>query len=224
MATPYALVSLRRATSTQDEARARYRDTPVLVVAAGQTAGRGRGGRGWVNAPRSAAISLAFQPTWPAATWGRLPLVAGLAARRDLQGAVELKWPNDLMVGDRKAGGILVEASGSLVVVGVGLNLWWPNPPEGMVGVWQDDPGEGAERGVGQRWADEFLARIDRAPEEWGRSEYRAACRTLGRPITWDPDGRGVAVDVAEDGSLVVETPSGIEHLRSGEVRQVRAV
>src|SRR5680860_1087300 len=100
MATRYALITLDEATSTQDEARTRYRGGPLLVVTGHQTAGRGRSGRRWENAPRAMAASCAFAPDWPRAAWPRLSLVAGLAARDVFD--FDLKWPNDLIADGRK--------------------------------------------------------------------------------------------------------------------------
>lgn len=61
---------------------------------------------------------------------------------------------------------------------------------------------------------------IDRT--DWAVEEYRAACVTLGRDITWEPEGSGRAVDVGSDGGLLVETSQGIESLYSGAVFHVR--
>jgi BirA family biotin operon repressor/biotin-[acetyl-CoA-carboxylase] ligase len=174
-----------------------------------------------MEAPRALAASLALEPGWPPEAWGPLPLVAGMAACQAIGGEVGLKWPNDLIAGGRKVGGVLVEAAGSLVVTGLGLNLWWPDPPEGIGAVFEDDPGEAAARSLAEGWAESFLDRLGRPPGEWSRDEYRAMSVTIGTDIAWDPAGAGRAVDVAEDGALVVEAGGGLVTLRSGEVRNV---
>jgi BirA family transcriptional regulator, biotin operon repressor / biotin---[acetyl-CoA-carboxylase] ligase len=119
-------------------------------------------------------------------------------------------------------GGILVEASGGVVVAGIGANLYWPNPPEGSAALLPDDPGADLVDEIGLEWSDDLLRRIERGPQHWGRSEYVAACVTLGREITWDPGGQGRAVDIADDGALVVETASGPVRLVATEVSHVR--
>ncbi|GBD84316.1 bifunctional ligase/repressor BirA [bacterium BMS3Abin02] len=220
MATRYALTLLDEVTSTQDEARSRYRGTPLLVVAGRQKAGRGRSGRRWENAPRAVAASLAFTPDWPRPTWPRLSLAAGLAAR-DVFG-FDLKWPNDLVVGGRKTGGLLAESGEDLVVVGLGVNLWWPEAPSGFGAVCSDDPGAEASAEYAGRWADALLSRADRGPDGWGIEEYRVACLTIGLRVTWKPNGAGRVVTVDDEGRLLVEAHAGLIALTSGEVREVR--
>ncbi len=228
MSSPYDTIRLPRAGSTQDEARARYEGTPLLVVADRQTGGRGRSGRPWWSADRALFASLAFAPGWPEAELPRLSLTAALAARAALPADVALKWPNDLLDGNgAKVGGVLAEADGSLVTVGLGVNLWWPQPPEGAAGLLASDPGPEAASTVAAEWAAGLLVRAARDAADWGRAEYRAACATLGQQVTWrerdNESGHGVAVDVAADGRLVVQTRHGIRTLVSGEVRSVRA-
>jgi len=223
MATPYVCVELGTVGSTQREARARFDGPPLLVTAERQTGGRGRLGRDWVHASRAVAASLALEPGWPETRRGVLPLVAGLAARDAAGDSVLLKWPNDLMLDGRKVGGILVEADGPLVVVGFGLNLWWPDPIEGGAALLDGDPGGEVPGWVADQWADGLLARLSEGPGRWGREEYSSVCSTLGKQITWDPDGCGTAVAIDRDGGLVVSTSEGETVLDSGEVREVRA-
>ncbi len=223
MATRYALIVFDEVSSTQDEAASRAGGRPVLVVAARQTAGRGRLGRPWMNAPRALAVSLAVRPTdWPPAAYPRISLMAALAGRAVLGTDLTCKWPNDLVREDGKLAGLLSEATGDLVVVGMGVNLWWPDPPVGFAALYDRDPGAGAHVQLGEQWGEEMLRRLEGGPEAWGREEYRACCATLGRRIRWSPDGEGVAKDVDEGGRLVVDTPGGEERLSSGEVWEVR--
>ncbi|HEX5630293.1 MAG TPA: biotin--[acetyl-CoA-carboxylase] ligase [Acidimicrobiia bacterium] len=222
MATPFTVHHLEVVASTQDEARARFRAAPVLVTARRQSSGRGRGGAMWQTAPRAVAASLAWVPAWPPESLPRLTLVAGLAALDVLGSPISLKWPNDLVRGDAKAGGILTEHAHGLVVTGLGINLYWPDPPDGIIAVHDDDPGPDAGGEIAAAWAGRVLERVESGPEAWGRDEYRVHCSTLGRRITWDPDGAGVARDVAPDGGLVVETAGGLITIDSGVVRMVR--
>lgn len=109
---------------------------PLWVVAESQTQGRGRAGRNWVSSSGNLHASLAFACAAPPAVAGQIALVAGLAfydcvtanTQPELQERLRLKWPNDLMVGTAKLGGILVEstlttAGGLMVVAGFGLNI-----------------------------------------------------------------------------------------------------
>jgi BirA family biotin operon repressor/biotin-[acetyl-CoA-carboxylase] ligase len=222
MATPYSVVRLAVTGSTQDEARSRFTAEPLLVIADAQTAGRGRSGAHWETAPRALAVSLALDPRWPLANWPLLPLVAGVAAARVLD--CGLKWPNDLLAGSAKLGGILVEAGNGPLVVGMGVNLWWPRAPAGYGAVWGSVPSDDAGAVLALQWANQMMEMLAAGPGAWPRSEYVKRCRTLGLRIAWDPDGIGRAVDVAGDGALVVETAKGLTSLRSGEVRHVRPV
>jgi len=227
MATPYSLIVLEDTFSTQDDAAAAYSGEPVLVVAARQLAGRGRAGSTWMSAPRALACSLAFRPSWP--DWGVVPLVAGLAARTALPVAVSLKWPNDLVIaelgsptGFSKVGGILSESDGARIVVGVGVNLWWPTGP--AAALYGEDPGPSLALAIAERFASDLLGRLSAPPGEWRREEYVAACSLLGTEITWEPGGIGRAIDVDDDGALVVASAGAVLRLTSGEVRQVRPV
>jgi len=221
MATPITSVHLGTTSSTQDDARRLFDGDPVLVTAASQAAGRGRSGSRWVNADRALAASVALAPQWEVDSWLRIPLVAGLAAV-DVLGNVGLKWPNDVVRGSAKIAGILTESDGVVVVVGMGVNLWWPSPIEGAGAVWDADFGQVAGRQLAESWAARLLDRLDADSDDWGREEYESRCLILGNEITWDPEGRGVATGVDAAGRLVVETPGGVVVLDSGAVRMVR--
>jgi len=198
-----------------------FEGEPVLVTAARQTAGRGRSGAKWVDADRALAASLAFRPGWPKASWGRIPLVAGLAAV-DVLGGVGLKWPNDVVRDGEKIAGILSEAADGVVVVGMGANLWWKRPIEGAGSLWDRDHGIEDARILGESWAIRLLARMHGGAEDWGREEYQRRCTLIGEEITWDPDGRGLAVGVDGFGRLIVEVDEELVVLESGAVRVVR--
>jgi BirA family biotin operon repressor/biotin-[acetyl-CoA-carboxylase] ligase len=227
MATPYFQLRRESVPSTQDVAREallspRFRGKkggtiPVLVIAAHQTEGRGRAGANWLTADRALAVSLAAEVDPEESR--PLSLMAGVAAA-GLGREVELKWPNDVMVGESKAGGILVERSGDVVVIGLGLNLWWRGAPEGMCGLFADDPGGDRHAELGALWGARMMRLLDDAG--WPRERYKALCSTLGREVTWEPGGEGRAVDVDLHGALTVETTRELVTVRSGEIRHLR--
>lgn len=221
MATSYSVTHHRQVPSTQDLARSAFDGRPVLVTATGQTAGRGRGGSTWLSAPRAIAVSLAFRPGWEASDLTIVPLLGGLAATEAMDG-VQLKWPNDVLRDDHKVAGLLAELFDGIVVIGMGVNLWWPDAPAGATALFDDDPGEDEGRRLAERWADALTTLVDPGPRSWPIDRYRARCVTLGTQITWDPDGAGLAVDVAPDGSLVVDTDAGRITLTTAGVRHVR--
>ncbi len=223
MDTPYVSIVMEDIPSTQDAAVAHAHNAPVLVVTARQTAGRGRAGNRWETAPRAIAASLAVRPHgWESSQFPRLSLVAALSARSVLGQTIACKWPNDLLKGEAKVAGLLLEAVGDLVVIGLGVNLWWPDPPPRFAGLLDKDPGPDFGPEVASRWCDDLLVRIEGGPIHWGREEYRRACGTIGRPIRWNPSGSGLAIDVDCDGQLVVETDSGRVNLSSGAVWEIR--
>jgi BirA family biotin operon repressor/biotin-[acetyl-CoA-carboxylase] ligase len=164
------------------------------------------------------AVSVAYRA--PSKEDRPLSLTAGVAARRALGEVVGLKWPNDLEIGDAKTGGILVEQSDDVVVAGMGLNLWWPDPPEGIGALHGEDPGPERHAEIGALWAAELLSLI--RVEGWPIDEYRQACVTLGREISWEPDGSGRALDITEAGALLIEDAAGRREIHSGAVRHVR--
>ncbi len=128
----------RRTGSTNADLMARARDGApegIVLAAEEQTAGRGRLGRSWVSPPRAAlTFSLLVRPhRVPPARRSWLPLLAGVATATAVREATglhaALKWPNDVMVGERKLAGILAEQPGNAgrpgdaVIVGVGINV-----------------------------------------------------------------------------------------------------
>ncbi|HLJ55363.1 MAG TPA: biotin--[acetyl-CoA-carboxylase] ligase, partial [Chthonomonadaceae bacterium] len=146
MALSPPLEFLESTPSTMDEARERIRDGRVTfdsrgapsalgVAARAQTAGRGQRGRGWFTAAGEcvcATYYLRHALALPDEA-GRIPIVAGVAIAELLAEAIPelsfgLKWPNDLIVADKKVGGILVEMAqapdgGWVALVGVGINV-----------------------------------------------------------------------------------------------------
>lgn len=218
MATPYWQLCEDEVPSTQDLARSELETIPVVVIAGGQTAGRGRSGAEWITAPRALAVSVAL--TANPGEGRPISLMAGVAARRALGDTVALKWPNDLEIGGDKIGGILVEQSDGVFVIGMGVNLWWPRSPEAVGAYLEEDPGPERHTEIGALWAAELLSLL--RVEGWPIAEYRQACATLGRDIAWEPDGSGRAVDVSETGALVIDDGSEQREIHSGVVRHIR--
>ena len=105
----------------------------TVVVAEAQTAGRGRLGRRWTSpSGKGLLFSVVLRPSLPMSEAHLLTLVIAAAAaesiEKHLSSRVSIKWPNDLMIGDRKIGGILLEVAGEhdeieWVIAGIGLNV-----------------------------------------------------------------------------------------------------
>ena len=122
--------------STNADAIAAARDGAPhgsVFIADEQTAGRGRGDHSWVSvAGEGLYVSVLLRPQFAASRLPVLPLAAGLAAAESIRAvsglSVDLRWPNDLLIGPRKTGGILVEAKPESeglphAVVGIGVNV-----------------------------------------------------------------------------------------------------
>jgi len=196
----------------------------LVVAAERQSAGRGRLGRSW-ESPVGAGlmVSLLLRPTVPVARYGWLPLLTGVAlatAVRRLTGLdARLKWPNDLLIGDRKSAGILAEGvpTGG-VVVGFGLNVTLradelPRPDATSLAL------AGATvldrqlllAGILDDLADWYRRwqGVGGDPEACGlRGAYQGICATIGRTVTVSLPAAelltGVATGVDGDGRLLV--------------------
>lgn len=223
MATHYDIVRCGEVASTQDVANDRFSSTgaAALVVAARQVDGRGRQGRAWLEPDRGMFSSLAYESRWASEDLTLIPLTVAVAVLEAIESAtattVDLKWPNDLLVDGKKIGGILVEASGSRVTVGVGVNLWWDAPPDFASAVFPADPGDAAPERLAVAWADRLLELTAGAAMGWPRDTYVERCVTLGSDVTW-ASGTGRATGIGVDGSLIVETSSGTVEVRHGDV------
>lgn len=212
----------------------------LVVVADVQRSGRGRRGRSWLApAGSSLLVSVLLRPELPPERL-HLGVAAVALAAADACAAVAgvrpgLKWPNDLVVGDAKLGGVLAEVEAGAVVVGLGLNVAWdssspapspsPSPPAGAVDL------AGASGRVVDRDAllagllDALAARVGGG--EWAgvASAYRAACATLGRRVRVELDDEsftGTAADVADDGALLVDVGACLRTVSAGEVVHLR--
>jgi BirA family biotin operon repressor/biotin-[acetyl-CoA-carboxylase] ligase len=235
---------LETAASTNAEVAAAARDGApegLVVVAESQTAGRGRRDRAWTTPPRAGlTFSVLLRPSFPAAGWGWLPLLAGLAVATPVRAMsevdVRLKWPNDVLVGERKLGGILTEVVGTGVVVGIGLNVSLradelPVPAatslalEGSAVVDREPVLRAALRELERRYRDLTRAGGD-AVASGLAADYRAACATLRRDVRVELPGprvvEGRAVDVDGDGRLVLDTAGGPQTVAAGDVIHVR--
>ncbi|MGI9528404.1 MAG: biotin--[acetyl-CoA-carboxylase] ligase [Acidimicrobiia bacterium] len=223
MATHYDIVRCAEVASTQDVANERFSSTgeTTLVVAARQVDGRGRQGRAWLEPDRGMFASLAFESRWSPDDLTLIPLSAAVSVADAIEAStgttVDLKWPNDLFTGGMKIGGILVEASGSRVTVGVGVNLWWDRPPEFATAVFSSDPGDPVAEQLAVAWTGHLLGVMAGPATGWPRDRYVERCVTLGSNVTW-ATGSGRATGIGVDGSLAVETPNGTVEVRQGDV------
>lgn len=213
----------------------------TAVIAELQTAGRGRLGRSW-HSPAGVNLysTIILRPQMPLAEVPRLTLVAGLAAAEALEtvapGLIALKWPNDLWLKGRKAGGIIAEAITDsrqqlacvLLGIGLNLNLALHEIPEDL-----HDKATSVRIVTGRRCdriavAAALFRRLDarytEAQEHGFASmspEYERYFALAGKQVTVvDGSARlsGTATGIDRTGALMLETSSGVARVIAGEV------
>ncbi len=205
-----------------------------------QTAGRGRQGKSWLSPPSAGlALSVAYTFADASRNLAGLTLATGVgiaAALRKLGAEVAVKWPNDLILHDRKLGGILTEAKSATgattVVVGVGLNVELPEAARRDAGGWKNgvaDLGEALDRLPSRPELTaaviesliETMARFDREGFAPFRAVWPGFDWLQGRAVVTEEPGaevHGEACGVGEDGALLLKTPDGVRRVMSGSV------
>ncbi|MGH9599316.1 MAG: biotin--[acetyl-CoA-carboxylase] ligase [Terracidiphilus sp.] len=210
-----------------------------------QTAGRGRGNHSWLSAAGEGLYaSVLLRPRLPAALLPLLPLAAGLAAAEAARGVsdlrVDLRWPNDLLIGGlRKTGGILVEAhteasSVSYAVVGIGINVHQRAFPPDL-----NTPATSLDMEAGRRISRQpllaaLLKSLEREtvalldPAAGARITSRieqASTWVRGRTVeVHGPQAcTGVTEGLDENGFLLVRTASGVVTVRTGGIRAIES-
>lgn len=222
-------------TNTELMRRARAgRLEPVLLVAEWQTAGRGRLGRAWLSGQRGASLpSLTFSLGLPLAPadWSGLSLAVGVSLAESLHPLVQLKWPNDLWLADRKLAGVLIEtasfgegsAARRYAVIGVGINLAQPQaaglsvPPAGLREVLP-----GVEAGEVLLRIAAPLVQAVQAFETFGfapfQARFNARDALRDQAVVLSDGTTGTAHGTSEAGALLVHTARGMNAVTSSEV------
>jgi BirA family biotin operon repressor/biotin-[acetyl-CoA-carboxylase] ligase len=239
----HPVVEFETIDSTNSEAQRRAAEGergPLWIRADRQETGRGRSGRSWTSPPGNLSATFMFQPQCSPADLHQLSFVVAIAAceavdhaLKEAQAPVEcrLKWPNDLMLGRAKIGGILVETSifgGELLaIVGCGINIAVCPLIEGR------EVAALADHGVTTQPA-AFLSRLDHALTAWlvrwnggeGFAGVRAAwlqhAHPVGEPLTINATGGAVSgafAGLAEDGALLLGQSTGsVRRFHFGDV------
>ena len=206
-----------------------------------QRAGRGRGGNAWHStAGEGLYVSVLLRPEIPAGRLPLLPLAAGLAAAdavRAISGlTADLRWPNDILIGPRKAGGILVEAKTegrtvSYAVIGIGINVHQRQFPPHLA-----TPATSLDMAAGRRISRQSLltALLKSLERETIALENPAACAAIpermNRASTWirgrtvevhGPQAcTGLTAGLDENGFLRVQTSAGTVTVQTGGIRE----
>ncbi|MBI2861709.1 MAG: biotin--[acetyl-CoA-carboxylase] ligase [Chloroflexi bacterium] len=241
------IVYLETTGSTNDVARelaTTGAEEGTLVLAEEQTAGRGRLGRRWLAPPHSSLMmSVIFRPPLAPAQTFRLTMLSGVCAAQAISQVTEftcrLKWPNDLIVGGRKVGGILGEAAFAagrldfaIVGWGINVNLDVAAIPE-LVGVATSLSHELGRPVSRFALLQQILQQLEAwypylPPQQPDRlfAAWREGLETIGQivRVDWAANyAEGRVVGVSEEGALMLETPSGeILTISAGDVTAVR--
>jgi BirA family transcriptional regulator, biotin operon repressor / biotin---[acetyl-CoA-carboxylase] ligase len=229
------LVWLGEVRSTNDVARliaAAGGPEGAVVVADRQTHGRGRLGRAWSSPPGGLWCSILLRPTGTSAgaptgasTWGRISLTIAVAVAEAVEAElglrVGIRWPNDLLVGDRKVCGILIEATSSgALIVGIGLNVHvdiqhLPAPVAARATSLHLATGRSHDRRL---LLAAMLARLAHWYEEWRSGSLAVLDAWAARDVmqgtrvsvgAGGPNIEGVAAGVDDDGALLVVRSDG---------------
>ena len=216
----------------------------LTVIADEQTAGRGRLQRKW-QSPRDAGLyfSTLLRPTFRPDKWSLITFMAALAVSDALHEAFEIetdiKWPNDLLSGERKLCGILAEAIetelGRAVVLGIGVNLTNDAYPLELAGVATSVSEANARRPERESLVGALLQAIarwysllsdldgpDKIVAAWSSRSSYATGKTV-KVINGEEVWEGVTRGVESDGALRLEVDSSIRLIRAGDVVSVRA-
>lgn len=206
-----------------------------------QLAGRGRGGNAWNSAAGDGIyVSILLRPRISIARLPLLPLAAGLASVDAIRAAsnlaADLRWPNDILLGPRKAGGILVEAHTegrdiTYAVIGIGINVHQRSFPHDLATQATSLDVEARRRIGRQPLLTALLKSVEReaiALED--SAAWEAIPARVERASTWvrgravevhGPQAcRGVTTGLDENGFLLVETPAGIVTIQTGGIRE----
>lgn len=220
-------------------------DLPLWVIADRQTAGRGRAGRTWVSPSGNLYTSLAFCCAAPMENAGQLSLIAGISLFEAIRASVDLaqdaplrlKWPNDILMGAAKMGGILVESTsargspGFLAIVGFGLNL--SSEPSDL-GRAVTSLGRHAQAPASAILLNSLAEQFPRWLDVWANGDGFAAIRQawmeragpIGEAITVNSaDGpiSGTYRGLAEMGALLAEVDGKVREINHGDVTLGRA-
>jgi BirA family biotin operon repressor/biotin-[acetyl-CoA-carboxylase] ligase len=229
----YSLVALARIDSTNEEAKrlaAAGSAEGTLVWAREQTAGRGRRGRAWSSPPGNLYMSVLLRPACAPEVGSQVGYVAAVALAEALEGLlpaaarpVSLKWPNDVLVGDAKISGILLEASAAAdrtldwLVLGIGVNVVASpaDTPYPATNLCREGACQVTEAGLLEALAGRFLEWYQRwRSQGFGpvRERWLAGARGLGEPIEVRLETevlKGRFADLDETGALALELPAG---------------
>ncbi len=222
--------------STNDEAAKHVASGEyTTVVSSTQTKGRGRLGRSWHSPPGSGLyLSHIVSPRFSQSMGGAIPLMAGVAIAETCEGlgvSVQLKWPNDVLINNRKLAGVLCEAQGIpskwSAIIGIGLNLKTPPGgwPDNVPGIALEEVCEGPLEL--QIVTKELIRRLNgllTQIEHEGTTPVFDAWKRRGMALgtrVRRGDVVGTFAGLSKEGALRIQTVKGMETIHAGDVHVV---
>jgi len=197
----------------------------TVVVAERQTAGIGRHGHSWHSAASDGlylSIVLRLPEATPAVTLA-LGLAAQVAIDDLAQVSLDLRWPNDLMLNERKVGGILVQAESGALIAGIGVNVNQSSFPGDLAAIATSlriETGcEHSKEALMNRIVAESLRFASLPKTEVLRRFTLASSWVSGKSVIVDYRIEGVTAGLDDNGFLLVQTATGVETILAGGVR-----
>lgn len=235
------IITLKTVDSTNEEIKRKAHENArsgLVVISCEQTAGKGRLGRKWASNEGGVYFSFLLRPELPPSDVSGITLAAGLGvclAIRKFTGLdAKIKWPNDVIVGNKKICGILTEMTAQtdmvdFVVIGIGINVLQESFPEEIAYKATSLKIETKSEPDLSELMHEIIATLDKTILSYlfGISQddlklYKSMCATIGREVSLVRNGEkltGKAVDITADGELVVCLENGKKiAVNSGEV------
>ncbi len=196
----------------------------ILVIAERQTAGRGRFGRSWMSEPGGLYFSITLPKSLRIEDVPKLTLTTGVAVAEAIGGRV--KWTNDVLIGGKKVCGILCELAGEienpLIIVGIGVNVNNPTPENGisLMDIYGKRLNRSEVLGKVLRSFARYYEMLLEGSWEKIRERWKELSDTLGRRVVVRVAGkefRGIALDLDEDGALLIDENGRTVKVYSGE-------
>jgi BirA family biotin operon repressor/biotin-[acetyl-CoA-carboxylase] ligase len=228
----YKIIAFDEIDSTNDEAKRRIQqglgENGLVLIASRQTAGRGRQGREWLSPAGNLYASILLKHTGQPSYNSQTAFVVALAVADTIdaccgRAVAQLKWPNDVLVDDRKISGILIEAEGDWLIVGIGLNVKFA--PEATnykttclaaLGgdVTTDAVRDALLHNLARHWAAYYANGFADIRNAWLARAWR-----INQPIIVQDNNcetRGIFTGLDENGFCLLETAEGARRIVSG--------
>lgn len=223
------VVHMRECGSTNDEAKNNtHYPHGTLFIADKQTAGRGRRGNSWVSKKGDGIyMSLLLKPDIPPENISQITLIAGIALCNAIGMGAMIKWPNDIVIGNKKVSGTLTEYHKNCVICGIGINVNASSFPEELH-MASSLYLEGGKKLHLPTLTANILNEFEKAYERFLKTgfsgfsgEYEKLCVNIGKTVRVIHESHeliGVAESISQGGGINIKTPDGIKCITSGDV------